>query len=125
MQHVKFRDRAGFQHQGQHPRRGSASLLFVRLSSALGQPTLLDLARLSPGSNCCVFSLVDDSEVAVEYFTPLCSSPMRDRMVVVVFWLFRTFGISIFVCVFHSSFYLLLVQWEDVLDNGGVKRYPL
>lgn len=70
MQHVKFRDRASFQHQGQHPRRGSASLLFVRLSSALGQPTLLDLARLSPGSNCCVFSLVDDSGSGGGVFHP-------------------------------------------------------
>lgn len=39
----------------------------------------------------------------------------------VVFWLYRTLGIYIFVCVFHSSFHLLLLLGEDALNNGGWK----
>lgn len=37
----------------------------------------------------------------------------------VVFWLL---GSYIFVCVFHSSFCLLLLPRGDALDNGGGKN---
>lgn len=107
-----------------HDEVPQASFSSACLQHLVNPPCSTSPASLQAVTAVC-FPLLMTVEVAVEYFIPLCSSPMRDRMVVVVFWLFRTFGISIFVCVFHSSFYLLLVQWEDVLDNGGVKRYPL
>lgn len=73
------------------------------------------------------FPLLVTVEVVVEYFTRLCSSPMRDRTEGACGRLlaFQNIWNLYFCFFFHSSFYLLLVRWEDILDNGGGKRYPL
>lgn len=88
-----------------HDEVPQASFSSACLQHLVNPPCSTSPASLQAVTAVC-FPLLMTVEVAVEYFTPLCSSPMRDRMVVVVFGFSEHLESLFFLCfpLFFLSF---------------------